>query len=159
MNKSSLNRFEGADGRRRLLEALRSQPLIRDEGLATEFAKCVRLEEVPAGSTIITQGGSDSDLFLILSGEFSVTIDRHVVAHKRAGEHVGEMAIVDPGARRSASVTATSKSVVARVAEREFSALADKFPRLWRRIALELANRLRDRGVMPLADKENGRPA
>jgi CRP-like cAMP-binding protein len=61
---------------------------------------------------------------------------------------VGEMAVVDPDARRSASVSAVADSVVARITELEFSALADRFPRLWRRIALELASRLRAGGEM-----------
>ena len=81
---------------------------------------------------------------LFRSGTFSVAIDGRVVACKKAGEHVGEMAVVDPFRPRSASVTATSDSVVARITEPDFSALADRYPRLWRRIALELANRLRD---------------
>jgi CRP-like cAMP-binding protein len=82
---------------------------------------------------------------LILSGMFSVTVMGRTVASRTAGEHVGEMAVVDPEARRSASVAAVTDSVVARITEPEFSALADRFPRLWRRIALELASRLRDR--------------
>jgi CRP-like cAMP-binding protein len=66
-----------------------------------------------------------------------------VVASRSAGEHVGEIALIDPEAHRSASVTAVTDSVLAGITEPEFSALADRFPRLWRRIALELASRLR----------------
>ncbi|MGA9723857.1 MAG: hypothetical protein WBQ86_15470 [Candidatus Binatus sp.] len=54
------------------------------------------------------------------------------------------VAVVDPLTFRSASVTGTSDSVVARITDADFSALADEYPRLWRRIALELADRLRD---------------
>jgi CRP-like cAMP-binding protein len=54
------------------------------------------------------------------------------------------MAVVDPLRTRSASVTANCDSVVGRITEPDFSALADRYPRLWRRIALELASRLRD---------------
>jgi len=68
------------------------------------------------------------------------------------------MAVVDPNARRSASAIAAMDSVVARISEAEFSALADRFPRLWRRIAMELASRLRDQGEAPPAHK-NGRAA
>ena len=74
----------------------------------------------------------------------STSADVRDVASRSAGEHVGEMALVDPEAQRSASVTAVTDSVVAGITEPEFSALADRFPRLWRRIALELASRLRD---------------
>jgi CRP/FNR family transcriptional regulator, cyclic AMP receptor protein len=69
-----------------------------------------------------------------LSGKCSVLVNGRVVASRSAGEHVGEMALVDPEAQRSASVTAVTDSVVAGITEPEFSALADRFPRLWRRI-------------------------
>ena len=143
MRESLLKSFQGSEGRLRLIDALISQPLIRDEGLAVTFARYLKLEEIPAGTRLIKQGASDADLFLILSGEFSVAIDGRVVALKKAGEHVGEMAVIDPIAPRSASVTAMSDSLVARITEPDFSALADEYPRLWRRIALELASLLR----------------
>ena len=139
-----LDRFRGPDGKLRLVEVLRTQTLVRDEDLAVELARRVTLKAVPAASVLITQGSADRDLFMILSGKFSVTINGRVVASRGAGEHVGEMALVDPDARRSASVSAVADSVVARITERDFSTLADRFPRLWRRIALELATRLRD---------------
>ena len=139
-----LDRFRGPDGKLRLVEVLRTQTLVRDEDLAVELARRVTLKAVPAASVLITQGSADRDLFMILSGKFSVTINGRVVASRSAGEHVGEMALVDPDARRSASVSAVADSVVARITERDFSTLADRFPRLWRRIALELATRLRD---------------
>ena len=139
-----LDRFRGPDGKLRLVEVLRTQTLVRDEDLAVELARRVTLKAVPAGAVLITQDSADRDLFLILSGKFSVTINGRAVASRSAGEHVGEMGVVDPDARRSASVSAVADSVVARITERDFSTLADRFPRLWRRIALELATRLRD---------------
>jgi CRP/FNR family cyclic AMP-dependent transcriptional regulator len=144
MRESLLKSFQGSEGRRRLTDALISQPLIRDKDLAAAVEPYLKLEAIFAGTNLIKQGTSDTDLFLILSGTFSVAINGRVVAQKKAGQHVGEMAVVDPLTPRSASVTATSDSVVARIAESDFSALADRYPRLWRRIALELASRLRD---------------
>ena len=144
MKESLLKSFQGSEGRPHLISALTSQPLIRDKDLATVVEPYLKLEEIFAGTNLIKQGASDTDLFLILSGEFSVAINGRVVARKKAGEHVGEMAVVDPLTPRSASVTATTDSVVARIAEPDFAPLADRYPRLWRRIALELASRLRD---------------
>jgi CRP-like cAMP-binding protein len=144
MRESLLKSFQGSDGKLRLIDALILQPLIRDNDLAAAVEPYLELEEVLAGTNLIKQGASDTDLFLILRGAFSVAIDGRIVARKKAGEHVGEMAVVNPFTPRSASVTATSDSVVARIAELDFSALADRYPRLWRRIALELASRLRD---------------
>ncbi len=144
MGKSIVKRFQGSEGRPRLIDALISQPLIGDKDLAVAVARRVKLHEIPAGKNLIVQGAHKADLFLILQGEFSVAIGGRIVARKKAGEHVGEMAVVDPHAPRSASVTALSDSVVARIAESDFSALANKFPELWRRIALELAGLVRD---------------
>lgn len=75
------------------------------------------------------------------------------MARRKAGEQVGEMAVVDPHMPRSASVTATCDSVVARISKADFSAVAERFPRLWRRIALELATLLRNGNI---ADRDRG---
>ena len=93
-----LERFQGPDGKLHLVEALRAQTLVRDEDLAVELARRVTLKAVPAGAVLITQEAPDRDLFLILSGTFSVTVMGRMVASRSAGEHVGEMAVVDPGA-------------------------------------------------------------
>ena len=144
MEKTALRQFQGPAGRSHLIDALKAQPLIGDEDLAVETARLLKLEEIPAGKKLIEQGAADTDLFLILSGAFSVATNRRVVTVLKAGTHVGEMAVADPATPRSASVTATCDSVVARIAEPDFSTLANRFPRLWRRIALELASRLRN---------------
>lgn len=142
-NKSLLAQFQGPDGRPRLAEVLRLQRLVCDQDLALELAPHVKLEQVSSGGQLIRQGASGSDFFLVLIGELSVLVNGELVERRIAGEYVGEMAVVDPGAPRSASVIAACDSVVARVTEPEFSKLADRFPRLWRRIASGLADRLR----------------
>lgn len=159
MGKSLLKQFEGSDGRRKLIKALTLQPLIRDENLAVVVARRAKIDAVPAGTNLIQQGASDSDLFLIIDGAFSIAINGHVVASAKAGEHVGEMSVVDPDMPRSASVTATSDSIVARISESDFSAIADRFPQLWRRIALQLAGRLRHGYAVERTREKAGRAA
>lgn len=56
------------------------------------------------------------------------------------------MALIDPTARRSASVVVVEQTVLAKVSEASFVSLAEQFPQLWRRLALDLAERLRQRG-------------
>ncbi len=142
-DKSLLAQFQGPEGKPRLAEALRLQRLVCDQDLALELARHVTLEQVRSGGKLITQGASGSDLFLVLIGEFSVLVNGELVERRVAGEYVGEMAVVDPCAPRSASVIAACDSVVARITEPEFSKLADRFPHLWRRIASGLAAHLR----------------
>src|SRR5271170_4884621 len=87
--KSLLTQFLGSAGRRRLIDALTAQPLVRDQELAVAVARHLKLEKVPAGANLIQQGASDTDLLLILEGAVSVAIDGRIVARKKAGEHVG----------------------------------------------------------------------
>ncbi|MGH7924206.1 MAG: cyclic nucleotide-binding domain-containing protein [Candidatus Binatus sp.] len=159
MGKSLLQEFQGLDGRRHLIDALTSQPLVADRDLALAVEPRLRLEEAPAGTNLIQEGASDTDLLLILRGAVSIAVDGRVVARRTAGDHVGEMAMVDPVTPRSASVVATSDSVVARIAEPDFSELADHYPRLWRRIALELASLLRDGNAADHYREKTGRAA
>jgi CRP/FNR family transcriptional regulator, cyclic AMP receptor protein len=142
--ETSPNQSRGANSQHDLVEALKAQSLIHEADIAAELAKCVRIEKVRRKQPVIEKGSADNDLIFILAGEFVVTVGKEVVARCSAGEHVGEMALVDPGVERSATVIAESDSLVARVSEPDFSAIADRFPHLWRRLAAELAQRLRD---------------
>jgi CRP/FNR family cyclic AMP-dependent transcriptional regulator len=140
-----LRRFTG-HGRARLVAALRGQKIVRDdEALARLLSRRVVLRVARAGERLMSQGDADSDLFLILAGRVAIVVNGRELAYRTAGEHVGEMALIDPSARRSASVLATEDTVVAIVREQAFSSLADRFPQLWRRLAVELGNRLRER--------------
>jgi CRP/FNR family cyclic AMP-dependent transcriptional regulator len=139
-----LTKLRSAQGKTHLVECLRAQSLVRgEEEVAQALAAQVRVEKVPFGTSVITQGSSDHDLIFILSGDFFVTVGRQVISRRTAGHHIGEMALVDPDAPRSATVTSGSDAAVARISEPEFSALANRFPSLWRRLAQELAERLR----------------
>jgi len=97
-------------------------------------------------NVVIRQGALDSDIYLIVSGRLSVQVNGREVAVRNSGQHVGEMALIDPRAVRSATIIATEPSVLAKITEPDFSRLARKYPQLWRRLAIELADRLRQRG-------------
>jgi len=145
MNTGELFRkLQSTQGQTYLVECLRAQSLVRgEEELAQALATQVRVEEIPFDTTVINQGSSDHDLVFILAGDFFVTIGRQVINRRTAGHHVGEMALVDPDSPRSATVTSGSDAVIAKVSEPEFSALANRFPSLWRRLAQDLGERLR----------------
>lgn len=143
-----LGRFEGEEGRRRLFDLLAKQPVVAyDEALASELAGVVSLEEYKPGDVLIAQGGKDNDLCLLLVGKVSVEINGREVATRRAGQNVGEMATIDPSEPRSATIRATESTVIARITEAAFASLAERHPRMWRRLAVELGNRLRERAV------------
>ena len=154
-----ISRFNNQEGRPRLVAALRGQQSVQNEALlAEELAELVELIQIEPGSpgsTFITQGSADNDIYLILVGKVSIIVNGREKAQRRAGQHVGEMAAIDPSARRVASVVAIEQTVLARISEPAFSKLASKYPEVWRRLALEIADRLRQRGleVQPPSEK------
>jgi CRP/FNR family transcriptional regulator, cyclic AMP receptor protein len=140
-----LNRFEGNDGRRRLREALLSQKcLANDATIVAEIAKSCALKSYKKDKLLIKHNGSDNDLVFILSGRVAVRVHGQELAIRNAGEHIGEMALIDPGLRRSADVVAIENVTVARVAEKDVAKIAMKKPSLWRQLAIELAGRLNE---------------
>jgi CRP-like cAMP-binding protein len=145
-NPSMLPRFEGQDGKLRLADALKRQPVVAgDPALAAAIAEQTTLVECLSGEDLIVQGGTDNDIYFIISGTVEIWINGRLVATRAAGSHVGEMALLDPTARRSATVKAAVPCVIARVSESQFSTLAKSYPHLWRALAVELGNRLRER--------------
>jgi predicted nucleotide-binding protein len=143
-----IDRFQGDDGKRAVLLALREQQIVRDdERLAEEIAQHVTLRLLQPGENLIEQHGADNEMFFVLSGSFSIIVNSREVAIREGGVHVGEMALIDPTAKRSASVVAKEESVVAGIGEATFSKLAQDHPELWRRLALELGDRLRQRNI------------
>ena len=144
--ESLLPRFQGNTGDSVLTEVLCNQLLIRGEvPVCEEFKKVIELLELKDGEVLIKQGGADNKLYFILSGSFSVQVNGREVATRLPGQHVGEMSLIDPTSRRSASVIAREASVVAATNEADFSAIANTHPQVWRRISAELSSRLKQR--------------
>src|SRR5688500_5146079 len=120
-----VSRFNGKRGRERLVEALCIQPCVAgDQKLASHLSRIGNLREFNAGTILTTQGDADNDLFFVISGEVSITINGRAIATRKAGQHVGEMSLLDPTARRSATVRASEETLVFRVAESEISKIA-----------------------------------
>ncbi len=142
-----MNRYEGSSRRNQLILALRAQYIVQDsEEIAFRLVEKVVLQEYAKDSLIITQNSSDNDLIFILSGRVAIQVHNREIAFRTAGTHVGEMAMIDPRARRSASVVAVEPTtVVASIKADDFRDIANAFPVLWRRIAVELGDRLRQR--------------
>lgn len=144
-----IERFQGASGRTSLLAALEEQSALRGlPGAVERLGEFVQLKDYAPGDALIEQDGVDRDIFFILSGTVNVAINGRLVAHRYAGQHVGEMALLDFSARRSAKVFASEETVCAVVAEADFRLIADAYSIVWQRLAKELAARLRQRGLI-----------
>ncbi|GAB1718826.1 MAG: hypothetical protein NTAFB09_05570 [Nitrosospira sp.] len=144
--ESMLSRFQGDQGRRRLIGLLQEQFIVGgDATIAAEIADIATVRQFSMGEMLIRQGSTDNSLFFVLAGVFHIFVNGRQVAVRRAGQHLGEMAIIDPSSRRTADAIASEPSIVADVTEVIFSCLADKYPRLWRALALGLSRRLDER--------------
>jgi CRP/FNR family cyclic AMP-dependent transcriptional regulator len=145
-NPSMLPRFEGPDGKTRLAETLKRQVLINgDEAIALAIAEKSSLVEAMPSQVIITQGDTDTDLYFIISGTVSININGRVIATRTGGNHIGELALVDQTVRRSATIVANEPCVLVKISEQDFSSIAQNNQKLWRTIAIEIGNRLRER--------------
>lgn len=138
-----LSRFEGAEGPRRLLAALKTQKLA---GGSDEIAKALaaggEVMGVDSDASIIEEGAAANDLFLVLAGSFSIRVNGTEVAIRHVGDHVGEQALMDPSRPRSASVVAVEAAVVFKIDEPSFDRIANTHPGVWKTIARELSVRL-----------------
>ena len=141
-----LQRFMGESGRSFLIEALGSQPVTGGLAeLAAVLCDACAIETWEPGDVVITEGGGDNDLRFLLAGTVSVLVKGRRVATRKAGQHVGEMALLDPGATRSATLVAEEKVVAAQISAVGFREVAGEHPLLWRNLAKDLATRLRQR--------------
>lgn len=148
-------RFEGENGRRRLVEALREQRTIAgNEQLATDLADLLELVDVKAGEALIEQGADDNDMYFLLGGMFDVCVNGKKVAQRSAGDHVGEMAALLPFQLRSASVISVDGGVVGKLTEPQLVALGTTHPDIWRWIAKELSRRLLQRNRLVAEARE-----
>jgi pyruvate,water dikinase len=77
-----------------------------------------------AGETVIKQGSGGAAFYVIQSGEATVTIDGEQRAELGAGDHFGEIALLDEGAR-IATITAVSDMVCYGLTLWEFKPLVE----------------------------------
>ena len=141
-----IDRFEGDDGRERLVEAMVQQQIVNGErALAEQMADRSELVEVAEGEAIISQGGDDDDLYLILAGSFRIIVNGRDVATRGRGDHVGEMVVLEPSQRRSADVVAAEPALVAKLTYADVVALASDHSEIYRVIARTLSRRLLER--------------
>jgi predicted nucleotide-binding protein len=119
-----------------------------------EAAQRGELVEFQSGETIIEQGADSNEVHLILAGSCDVIVNGRRIGVRGPGNHVGEMAAVQPTQPRSATIVAAERTVVLRLSEAAFADIAGKHPQLYRSIAQELSRRLLARNVMIGAFRE-----
>lgn len=139
----------GPGGERAVRDCLRGAKLIQgDVDLTNEFVAGGEVIGFPAGTAFIEQNGDDNDVYLLIAGNCNIVVNGRVVGCRGSGDHLGEMAAIEPRQRRSATVVAATEVVALRVAEPTFQAIALRHPSVYREIARELSRRLLQRNAL-----------
>lgn len=104
---------------------------------------------VPAGTTLTSEGTGGSQAFVIVEGHAEATLGGGRLADFGPGDVVGEMALLDRRAARTATVVTTTSSRVLVMDPRTFETVMANFPTVARHIATTLAQRLRASAPTP----------
>ncbi len=145
-SNSVIHRFTGRGSKSRVIDAFRNQDIVAGElSLAKKLASQASIQDWKKNRDVMQQGWTDDEIYFILSGAVSIIANGREIAKREAGQHVGEMALLDLTARRSVTVRTLEPTITAKITERAFTRIANANPQLWRNIANTLAQRLRER--------------
>lgn len=144
---SMRERFEGVEGRKRLISALQEQHVVEHQvNIAERLVDQGEVVEFKQDDSVIEQGGSDTDAFFILSGQAKVFVNHREVETRGARELIGEFVAVDPSAPRSATVKAHGGPLVTfKVPGDVLLDVANAYPSIWRVIARAAHDSIRNR--------------
>ena len=121
-------------------------------GRTTRYGKCSRRErqafsqastrlDVPAGTVLAHQGGIGREFAIVLTGAAVATAGRKESA-LLAGDHFGDVALLDAGPN-PATVVAATPMTLAIVGPSDFPAVLERCPTITRSVLDGLAGRLR----------------
>jgi CRP/FNR family cyclic AMP-dependent transcriptional regulator len=137
-----------------LLHGMRSGDKVADAlGRTVRYSKITRRErqaisqastliEVPAGTMLARQGAPGHEFVIVLTGAATVLTGNRVTSALLAGDHFGDVALLDNGTNPM-SVVAETAMRLAVVGRTEFGSLLDRCPSVARAVLNTLAGRLR----------------
>ncbi len=99
------------------------------------------LVEYPAEAVIITEGIEGNCMYVVMEGEATVSLRDKVLATALPGEIVGEMALINSDIR-SATVTAKTDCLLARIDQSSFDSLVRHVPEFTLHVMNVLGDRL-----------------
>jgi len=112
----------------------------KDLQLVARRAEDVR---VSAGKTLVSEGETGHEFFVILDGTAKVSRQGRKIATIGSGGAFGELALLEK-APRNATVTAETDMELVVLGQREFAGLIDEVPGFARKLLAGMAKRLRD---------------
>ena len=99
--------------------------------------------DVPAGTTLMKEGERAGEFFVIVDGTVRVEQGGKILRTLRAGDFLGEIALVDGGPRTATAITESPSRLLV-VAHREFHTLMQDHPAISMAILEALARRVRN---------------
>jgi CRP-like cAMP-binding protein len=103
----------------------------------------VRMRE-PAGELLIKEGEPGHEFLIVLEGQVEIGHGDRVVTTLGPGAYLGEVALLDERAQRTARATARTPVTIAFISRRDFSRLLSERPDLARQIRETAALRVAD---------------
>ncbi|MGE5137896.1 MAG: PP2C family protein-serine/threonine phosphatase [Rudaea sp.] len=138
---------------------LRQVPLFASlpESELERLAASLRITSCPRGSVLIREGDAGDCFYVILSGQVEIiqaldSEDERLLGVRDAGEFVGEMSLINPDGRRTASVRAFSDLQARELSRDEFTRLLEQNPTLSYEMLRVMSLRLRDSHDLSLRD-------
>ena len=98
------------------------------DGALNSLAKGMTERIAPAGEDLVTEGESAIAFFVVLEGELSVLAGGVEVRRLGSGDHFGEIALLVPQARRSATVRAATPVRVGALSQWNFKGFVNEHP-------------------------------
>jgi CRP/FNR family cyclic AMP-dependent transcriptional regulator len=141
-----------------LIRALMGQKTICSEPEAELIARNGTVSSFKNGDIIAKQGTLGLEAYFVLSGSVEVRISGHPYKQRGKNELIGEMSILQPGGLRSADLISTSDDTnLFVISVSKFHEVAKQCGDLWRCIAIEISERLKQRDSMfiPPNDRPN----
>ena len=126
-------------------DSLRSVPLfaeLSDKDLK-QLAQSMHEKTYSAGQEVVTEGESGLGFFVILDGTANVSVGDEEGRPLGAGDHFGEMALLNAGGQRSASITAGEGLRCAGMTAWHFKPFVRDHPEIAWALLKTLAERLR----------------
>lgn len=133
------------------LELLRRVPIFAALG-RKELQRVAQLcdeVDLPAGRMFIQEGAIAHEFFIIVDGEVTIAQQGRQLRTMRAGDFLGEIALID-GKPRTATASTTKPTILLVVGHREFRSLLHEHPAIQLSILQALAARVRN--VEPESD-------
>ena len=156
-NPESRKRLETAQKISSVIDFLSNAHSLRGvprDGLIS-LALDAELQTVPAGSSLISQGEKEDNVYLIVKGNLAVTRNEapsHIIATINQGGIVGEMAVIT-GEVRTANVGSETESIVYRISGDSFREVVSNHEELAKGMQILLEER-REAKKEPVKTKE-----